>query len=449
MKGYFLRHFCIFLHISIYFFAIITLQGFILGIGRDSESSQLVLFSVILCIALFASICFMFSEKKQITHKDYSMLENLGVSKTTLLIINIAEVTFLYFAATAVTVPVTQIYGKHLNHVYNSMIAEASNNPYIRSYNTQINHWESIVFVILLYFTVVLAVMFGFYLNDWLPRICKEKYFEEITDASSFYKSCSKRNFRPLRHYGVTLFITQLVPSLLLCAVIYMSPVNFEWDVVINCDNISNPIPHSAVSEIIESDMVGEYHLSAIPDNMLYLIHEDGEMKEEQYYTYVQIRLNDENWVESAKIIEKKLSDYSVSVTRYGEEDANIRNKLGRLYFTSIAIVLYLSSLITLLLIASDIVKSKKKDIEILSSLGMAKRGIIKYLLKTVQYVLRISGVTSSMLTVLVFSLMNLAAGEKIESWLLYIISGIIFFNIVQVELLPKIAIQKVEIDND
>ena len=52
MKGYFLRHFCIFLHISIYFFAIITLQGFILGIGRDSESSQLVLFSVILCTGI-------------------------------------------------------------------------------------------------------------------------------------------------------------------------------------------------------------------------------------------------------------------------------------------------------------------------------------------------------------------------------------------------------------
>jgi len=449
IKGYFLRHFCIFLHISLYIFAIITLQSFILGIGRDSESSQLVLFSVILCIALFASICFMFSEKKQITYKDYSILENLGISKITLLLLNIAEVTLLYFAAVAVTFPFTRIYMKCIHNMYNSMIDKAVNNPYIKPYNAQVNGWESIVFVIVLYFIVVFAVMVGMYMNDWIPRIRKNKVFDEIADAESFYKSCPKRNFRSFAHYGITLFITKLIPSLLLCAVIYMGPVNFEWDVAISCDNISNPIPHSAVSEIIESDMVSNYYLSAIPSNMHQFIHEDEEVKEEQYYTYVQIKLNDENWVESAKSIEKKLSDYSVSVTRYGEENANIRNRMGRLYFTSIAIVLYLSSLITLLLIVSDIVKSKQKDIEIFYSLGMAKCGIIKYLVKTVQYVLRVSGVTSSMLTVLVFSLMNFAAGEKIESWLLYSIIGIVIFNIVQVGLLPKIVIQKVEIDND
>lgn len=448
INGYFLRHFCIFLHISIYLFAIITLHSYIYGVGGDSKSNQVVLFTAILIIALFTSICFMFSEKRQITHRDYSHLENMGISKITLLLLNIAEITLLFFAAAAVTFPFIKIFMKFINNVYNSIIEKASNNPYIKPYNTKIDDLMSVGFLIVLFFAVVIAVIVGFNLNDWLSTISKDNEFEEIGDAKNFNKICSKRNFKHFRYYGITLFITQFIPALLLCAVIYLRPVNFEWDIIISCDDISNAIPHNEISEVIKPDVVSEYYLSEIPIDMQHFIQSGGN-EDGKYYTYVQIKLNDENWVESAKNIKNKLSKYSVSVTRYGEEEANIRNKMGRLYFTSVSIIIYISSLITLLLIVGDIVKSKQKDIEILYSLGMENEGLIKYLTKTVQYVLQVSGVTSSILTVSVFLFMNLAAGEKIESWLIYIMIGIVIFNLFQVGLLPNIEIRKVEMYND
>ena len=453
IKGYFLRCLCVFLYISIYIFAILTLHSFIFGVGRESKSNQLVLFSFILIIALFTSICFMFSEKQQITQREYSILADLGISTKLLLILNIIEVTLLYFIAFAVSFPLSRIYIKFINNVYGRAIVESINNPYIEPYNTQSNKWDIVVFSIVLYFTVVLAVIVGIYINNRIQIIGNNKVYEEITDNKNFYKFCSKRNFRHFVYYGITLIITQFVPSLIFCAIIYMAPVRFEWDVVINCEKISHSIPYSAISEILESDMVSEYYLYGVPNNMRHYINKDDVIKDEKYYSYVQIKLNDENWVESAKIIENKLSDYSVSVTRYGEEEANIRNKMGRVYFMNMAVILYLSALITLLLIVGDIVKSKQNDIYIFYSLGMLSNGIIKYLVKTVQYVLRVSGITSSILTVLVFSLMNVTAGEKIKSWLIYIMVGIVLFNLFQMELLPKIAIRiairKVRIYND